>query len=245
MTKTETAYGTLIVGELEDLFLESIARVEKYRVEKQLSTLTWALTGGSTPKAFYRYCVENKAIPNTLIEATRWYTSDERHVPLSSDESNFGNADRLLLRPLGIPEERKFPWPTDHEPKEAAHLFNGFWNNKRSSFSCFDICFLGMGDDCHTASIFPHSPLLREPVKENFADVEVPGKGHRLTITPYGLTRCGMVVIMVTGEAKAVPLRNVLEGVSNPEERPSQYLKNLKEKVLWLVDPAAAGKLQT
>jgi 6-phosphogluconolactonase len=104
----------------------------------------------------------------------------------------------------------------------------------------FDLCFLGMGADCHTASLFPGSPLLSDSVEESFAAVEPSGKGWRLTITPLGLRRCGRVVVIVTGEGKAAAVREVFHGSENTQVCPIQALKDLPDKVIWLMDPSAA-----
>lgn len=243
--KTErTPYGTLEIGEQEELFGRAVELAEERLAKNDIPKPSWAMAGGATPKAFFRYCQENDAIPKPFVEHGTWYTSDERMVPTSSDESNFGNLDRLLLKPYGILEENKYPWPTDMAPHEAARVFNELWNKVRGPAECFDVCFLGMGDDCHTASIFPHSPLLARPVEANFASVEVPSKGSRLTITPHGLSKCGIIIVMAMGESKAVPLASVFNGISQPDLRPAQILNHYSDRVHWLVDTAAGAKLR-
>jgi 6-phosphogluconolactonase len=243
MKKTDTIYGTLLVGSKDEIFDEAVAVADRRRQEKGLAEVTWALTGGSTPADFYRFCVAGRKIPGELLEATRWFTSDERMVPLESEESNFGNAARLLLDPLAVPAEKRFPWPVDREPVEAARLFNEIWISRFSGARCFDLCFLGMGDDCHTASIFPGSPWIAEPGDGFFAQVEVPGKGPRLTITRTGLGKCGTIVVMVTGRKKAGPLREVFGELHDPELRPIQLLRDHAERTVWLVDHDAASEL--
>lgn len=242
MKKLDTEYGTLCIGGKETIFGEAVALANNHRREHDLNEMTWALTGGSTPAEFYRYCVEKRKLSPELVERTRWFTSDERMVALDSTESNFGNAGRLLLDPLQVPAENRFPWPVDHEPEDAAHLFNGIWSTHFSDFHCFDLCFLGMGDDCHTASIFPHSRLIADRGKDFFAHIEVPGKGHRLTVTQRGLEKCGLIVVMVTGQKKAMPLKMVFDDLYDPQERPIQLLRNHAERTVWLVDEEA-GKL--
>lgn len=243
MKTTTTEYGTLCIGGKEEIFDEAVALADRHRKENELIELTWALTGGSTPAAFYRYCVEHGKIPQDLVDATCWFTSDERMVPLTSDESNFGNAARMLLDPLKVEDEKRFPWPVDRDALEAARLFNDIWNSRFTNFRCFDLCFLGMGDDCHTASIFPGSPLIADKGKEFFTHVEVPGQGLRLTITQTGLEKCGAIVVIVTGKNKAVPLSMVFDDLYNSELRPIQLLRNHSDRTVWLVDEEAASEL--
>ncbi len=243
MNTQNTPYGTLIIGGREDLFRKAIELAEENRSANKIPRPSWAMAGGSTPKAFFAYCKDNDAIPKPFIEHGTWYTSDERMVPVDNDESNFGNLDRLLLRHYDIKEEDKYPWPTGSAPAEAAKVFNELWNKQRGPAECFDICFLGIGDDCHTASLFPHSPLISNPVNTHFAAVDVPGKGPRLTVTPHGLSRCGIIVVMVMGEGKKLPLISIFEGISQPDLRPAQILSHYKDKVYWLVDTAAGSRL--
>ncbi len=243
MKKKKTEYGMLCVGSEEQLFNEAVAIADRERTKAAGEEFTWALTGGSTPAAFYRHCVSKKAISPELAAAALWFTSDERMVPLESEESNFGNAARMLLDPLAIPAERRIPWPVDHEPEQAAVVFNDLWRSRFSDQRCFDLCFLGMGDDCHTASIFPRSPLIGGGPDEFFAHVDVPGKGPRLTVTRAGLAKCGAIVVMVTGAKKATPLSLVFQELYDPELRPVQLLREHSDRVTWLVDDAAAAEL--
>ena len=103
-----------------------------------------------------------------------------------------------------------------------------------------------MGDDCHTASIFPGSPLLEEDLDSGsiFTSVEVPGKGMRLTITPYGLTKCDRIIAFITGAGKAEALQKVFADTpTDYNDTPIRLLGRSKEKVTWLLDDTAAGKL--
>jgi 6-phosphogluconolactonase len=91
--------------------------------------------------------------------------------------------------------------------------------------------------------LFPGTPLLRDDGGLLFGAQEVPGKGWRLTITPTGLRACGLVVVMALGAGKAEALQRVLRGPSDPINVPSQILKTCAERVVWLVDEAAAARL--
>lgn len=242
--KLKTPYGQLHILTEEAIFKYTVDVFEK-TVAAQKRPISIALTGGSTPKAFYQWITRNRALSESLLESIYWFTSDERCVPLSSDESNFGNADRLLLTPIRIPSKNRFPWPVELPPTLAADTFSKAWNKQFSPDMGFDICLLGMGDDCHTASLFPHSPLLGSSIRNSFAAVEVPGKGWRLTITESGLDRCGTILVTTLGSGKADALKSVLEGPFDIHKVPSQMHKNHAHKTTWLVDSAAAAKLST
>jgi len=240
MKEFNSKLGRFFVGEKNDIFLQTVEIIERVGREQQ-GEITIGLTGGSTPKAFYPWAVQNKALSGDLLQRAVWMTSDERCVPLASEESNFGNAERLLLEPLAVAGELRRPWAVDREPVEAAKLYNLWWNDRHGAESCFDVCFLGMGDDCHTASLFPGSSLVGAEIPDNFAAVDVPGKGWRLTITESGLSRCANIVITVTGEGKASAMQQVMEQPLQPRERPVQLLQKFSDKVTWLADEAAVA----
>lgn len=236
----DTRNGTLVIGARDRLFERAAELMEQAGREKRVFSI--ALTGGSTPKAFYRWAVEGDHVPGIARTRAVWTVSDERMVPLESGESNFGNADRMLLTPLGVEARNKFPWPVEVDAHSAVVVFNRKWTDRFGGETGFDLCFLGMGDDGHTASIFPGSPLLEWDAEENFTCVDVPDKGWRLTITATGLSRCRMIVVMVTGKGKAAVLREVMEG-GGSEEYPVQILSRFRERTIWLADEEAAGEL--
>lgn len=228
----------MILSENE-IFEETVKHIEAAVAEGDSQTI--GLTGGSTPKRFYSWAGENDPFSEATLQRAVWFTSDERMVSLEDGESNFGEADRRMLAPLKVAEDRKFPWPVNLDPHSAASAQNMRWNERYGPGRCFDLCLLGMGDDGHTASIFPKSPMLGVDFPDNFTCVEVPGKGWRLTITRAGFHRCRRILMTVAGANKAGILREVLEG---PDGRyPAQLLKDHAESTTWLVDHAAAAQL--
>lgn len=243
MMKTlPSGYGTVCVGTPEELFAE-LARLGTAAWQAAApGTFGWALTGGSTPKAWYRWAVASRALPAALPASTRWFVGDERHVPLASDESNFGNATRLLLDPLAVPASQRHPWPVDLEPAAAASTFAETCAAVCGPGRGFDLCVLGLGDDAHTASLFPGSPLLDTAGEALFAAVAVPGKGWRLTLTPAGLAACGRIVVHATGPAKAAAIRRVFAGDEPASAVPAKVLRPLAARTTWLLDPAAVAE---
>lgn len=241
MQKKPFLYGKIYSGSSEDLFLKTVDLITQsaQQVQKENNkTLKIGLTGGSTPKNFYQWIVSRNALQKPLLDHLIWSVSDERPVPLEDGESNFGNADRLLLKPLNVAVSAKFPWPTKQEPQQAAEQFNQTWRQELDADNCFDICFLGMGDDAHTASLFPGNTLIGSGVTDYFAAVETAQKGWRLTITEAGLERCGQIIVTVIGENKRETLQAIFEEPYNPQCRPIQILRNYASKVIWLVDEA-------
>lgn len=202
-----------------------------------------ALSGGSTPKAFFGWAVASGALSPEVLSRVEWHVSDERCVPLDSPDSNFGNAARLLLDPLGVPAERRFPWPVDLPPREAASAYERFWRVAGRDHA-YDLCVLGLGDDSHVASLWPGCPLLASDGGARFAATEWPGRGWRLTLTPTGLSLCRQVVVLVNGSSKAAALRAVCrEPAEDLPCHPGQVLRRQARSVSWLADADAASGL--
>ena len=236
----QTPYGRVLILNLEAIFEQIVQAIEAICNEKQ-GNITIGLTGGSTPKAFYQWVAQNRVFKTDYLDRIVWMTSDERFVPWTSEDSNFGNADRLMLEPIGVIEENKRPWSIGKNPETAAKEYCDYFHEGE----CFDLCILGMGDDCHIASLFPGSALIGDNLARSFEAVDVPNKGMRLTITPKGLSHCGKILMVVTGYNKAVALKQVLEGPYNENVQPAQLNQLWPEKVTWLTDHAAAGQLYT
>ncbi len=237
-----TEFGTVHVGATEELFGE-LARLGTAAWRAAAGTrFSWALTGGSTPKAWYRWAVARRALPAELLAATEWFVSDERCVPATSDESNFGNAARLLLDPLDVAKDRRHPWPVELAPALAAEAFAAASDAVCGAGRGFSLCLLGLGDDAHTASLFPGSPLLATDSTARFAAVEVPDRGWRLTLTPAGLAACERIVVHATGAAKAAAVRRIFGGDEPVSAVPAKVLRAAAERTTWLLDEAAAAE---
>lgn len=235
----QTKVGAVQILEREALFAE-FARLIGALAE-ELPGASIAMTGGSTPKAFYQWAVGNNVFVADALGELCWTVSDERLVPEGSTESNWGNLRRGLLEPLVGTSSSWLPWNTALPADEAAADYTARWQQRFGADASYDLCVLGMGDDCHTASLFPGCPLLENDGNASFAATHWPGRGGRLTITPTGLMRCRQVVLLVTGAAKAKALREVVREPLEPLSRPAQVLAALAQRVTWLVDTEAAS----
>lgn len=243
MIEKQTDYGRLLIGEKMALFAEAVRLATEHHAASDSANFTWAFTGGSTPQAWYEWAASIDAIPAEVLANTHFTVSDERCVPLTSDESNFGNAERKLLAPKGVAVDHRHPWVVDYEPEAAAEAYRQTMLLLNAPGKAYDVCFLGMGDDAHTASFFPGSTLLENDGGQLYAAVNTPQKGWRLTITPTGLQACGLIVVMTLGAGKAAALKRVLESDDALLDAPSKILKTCADRVVWLVDPAAASEL--
>lgn len=245
MKSVQSPYGEVYVGPKTSLY-EVFTQLIKKTVASTNYPPGVALSGGSSPKAYFKWLAEHTDLLPELKQDIVFTVSDERYVPAESDESNYGNALRLFFETMGVDVDNRFPWDTGRSPEDAADWYGKLWELSFGPDSTYDLCMLGMGDDCHTASLFPGSPLLMGDWSRgaNFAAVDVPEKGMRLTITPRGLSRCGKIVIMVTGSSKADALHRVFhEGPHTITEVPISLLCQFSERVIWLIDDEAASRL--
>lgn len=238
MREFETNLGRLKVASREALF-EILAREVDRVASRAEASVSMAFSGGSTPLAWYDWAVQAERFSPKSLRHVIWTTSDERYVPLDDPESNFGNAIRHFLQPLGIGSDKYLPWPVDLDPEPGALTFQSQWANRFGLDRAFDLCLLGLGDDCHTASLFPGSPLLNGVEKSLFSAVEVPEKGWRYTVTPRGLGRCGEVIVLALGSGKQEALRAILTEHTDPSQRPAQVLGQTRDTVTFLCDAEA------
>ena len=204
-----------------------------------------ALAGGSTPKSLYQLLVSD-AYKNR-IDWTRifFFFGDERNVLPTDEESNFRMANENLLKPLQISEENIFRWQT--ESKNAAENYEQtikeFFDLSESEFPRFDLILLGMGDDGHTASLFPFTEALTETSRiavENWVEKL---NTNRLTFTFPTINNASNIIFLVSGASKAEVLRDVLEGEFIGEKLPSQNVKPINGELFWLIDTNSARLL--
>ncbi len=243
MREYETTLGRLKVAAREELFEILAGEVDGVAKGAEAS-VSMAFSGGSTPLAWYDWAVGEERFSAKTLRHVIWTTSDERYVPLEDPESNFGNAIRHFLQPLGIGNDKYLPWPVDLDPEPGALTFQSQWANRFGPERAFDLCLLGLGEDCHTASLFPGSPLFHDDDESLFGAVEVPGKGWRYTVTPRGLGHCGKILVLALGSGKQEALRAILSERADPQRRPAQVLGQTRESVTFLCDPEAVAQTE-
>ena len=204
-----------------------------------------ALNGGSTPTRLFQL------LASDYREKVDWtkthvFWGDERIVPTDSPENSYAQARDLFLRHVSIPEVNVHRVNTELDPAEAAkdyaHTLSQFAQPPLGLMR-FDLVYLGMGEDGHTASLFPGSPVdATETVIPVTADYQ--GRpAQRVTLTPLVINHAHMLAFMATGEKKATTLAQVLSGRYNPELYPAQRIDPKEGRIIWLVDEDAASKL--
>lgn len=199
------------------------------------------LSGGSTPKLMFAKLAAMLADKPLPLDKIYFFFGDERMVSVTSEESNFRMANELLLKPLGINETHIFRFQTELEPEAAAAEYSAAVRAHfgiESGIPSFDLVFLGLGTDGHTASLFPGTEALDEQDKIAAA-VYVPNfDAYRLTLTFPALNAAAAVAFLVTGGDKHDVLQKVWKGDSG---LPAEKI-NPAGGLVWFVDKAAAGQ---
>lgn len=205
-----------------------------------------ALSGGSTPKRMGELLGTEP-----LIERVPWanleiFWGDERWVPLADPESNAGEAMRGYLDKAPIPPDRIHPFATEGiAPDESAAAMERTLRDLQpgSAVPQFDLILLGMGDDGHTASLFPGTAAIHETGRLVVSHHVDKLDATRLTFTPPLINAALKVAFLVGGEGKAEMLAKVLEGPIDVDALPAQAIRPANGHLTWLVDEAAASRL--
>ncbi|MEW6281234.1 MAG: 6-phosphogluconolactonase [Candidatus Eremiobacterota bacterium] len=194
-----------------------------------------ALSGGTTPKRLY----QKMAGADLPWGRLHLFWGDERCVAPDHPDSNYRMVREALLDHVSVPEGQVHRWLAERSPEEAARLYNEVLTREFGlEWPEFDLIWLGMGDDGHTASLFPDSPALAREDEAAVANYVEKLQSHRLTLTFPALNRGREVVFLVTGASKAAVLPHVLGEGGYPASRVFGT-----RSTLFLMDPAAAAEL--
>jgi len=241
----------IIVEDLEmlsrkaaDLFVEQTVAVLKTR-----PFFSMALSGGSTPESLYSLFASDPGIKAKIAwEKVHIFWGDERHVPPDHPQSNFRMANRTMLAGLPLPRGNIHRvMAEDADADRAARRYeqeiSRFFQVQAGQFPCFDLIWLGMGVDGHTASLFPQSAALTENKRLVVANWVEQFQSHRISMTLPVLNHAKCLIFLVSGAAKAETLKQVLESDSRAPQFPAQLIQPLHGKLYWIIDRAAAKYL--
>jgi len=217
----------------------------------QRGRFTFVLTGGSSPKQTYERLAVRAVDPAIDWSRTYLFVGDERFVPYDDERSNYGMARRELIEPAGIAGDRVFPMPTDRAtPADGARAYaqtlQQFFDMPGGGpMPVFDLVLLGLGDDGHCASLFPHAPALQ--VNDTSVTWSPPGTlpppVDRVTLTYPALNAARQVLFIVPGANKAEAVRDIWQNDAPPIERPAAGVRPQSGRLTWLVDKDAARLL--
>lgn len=206
---------------------------------------TLVLSGGNTPAPVYALWAEERK--TTLPwEKVYIFFGDERHVPPDHPESNYRMAHDSLLSRVPIPQSNVFRVKAENPAERAAEDYEaairGFFRLQKGEWPRFDLILLGMGDDGHTASLFPGTPALGETSRLVVANPVVKFQTERITMTLPVLNHAAEVLFMVAGETKAPVMAEIFRNHAH-DLYPSQRVHPENGRLLWIADQAAAQLL--
>jgi 6-phosphogluconolactonase len=211
-----------------------------------------ALSGGSTPRGLYSRLASQPyglALPWDDIHI---FWVDERSVPPEHPESNYRLAFQYLLARMPVPLENihriKAELGTQAAANDYEDVVRGFFHlpaeaSEGGELGTFDLVYLGMGEDGHTASLFPGTPALQEKKRWVAANHVERLDSWRITLTAPAINQARQVVFLVTGDTKRMRVREVLQGPNQPDELPAQLIQPAIGELIWLVDDQAGSFL--
>lgn len=204
-----------------------------------------AISGGSTPKLLFS-ALASKYADSSLWQKTHFWWTDERMVAPFDPESNFGTAQKLLFSKIALPEKNIHRIKGESDPLqeaenysqkiiEALKIVNGW--------PAFDLILLGMGDDGHTASIFPNQTELL--ISDRLCEMAYHPVTNqvRITLTGSVINNAALICFVVTGAGKAERLSEIFSKDENSKQLPAALIKPVNSELVWFLDKDAAGFL--
>ena len=207
---------------------------------------TAALSGGSTPRPMYELLATPAYAVQVDWSRVHVFWGDERCVSPDDPQSNYRLAKETLLSKVPIPDGNIHRMRGELPPTEAA---DDYEQQLRDFFGPdhpprFDLNLLGMGENGHTASLFPHTHALQETSRWVVANYVSELDAWRLTLTAPVINLSETVVFLVSGEKKAQTLWQVLRGPHDAAALPAQMVRPATGNLIWMVDSPAAFMLQ-
>lgn len=200
-----------------------------------------ALTGGRSPVMLYKTLASEPYRNSIPWNQTNVFWGDERAVPFDDDQNNAKMGFDTLLNHVAVPAEQIYRINSEISPDKAAEAYE---NQLKGHFSgaepSFDLILLGMGEDGHTASIFPESDLVHEQESWVSTGYNAEQGTYRISFTAPLINKAKHIFFGVFGRGKANTLRDVLEGEYNPELLPAQLIQPEHGEISWYLDEEAA-----
>ena len=208
-----------------------------------------ALSGGTTPETLYRALTSPAFADRFDWSRTTFFFSDERGVPPDDPRSNYALANNTLFAPLKIAHSQVYRMAGEsRDPQAAAHEYEQQMrratNTSPSSSPTLDLVLLGLGEDGHTASLFPGSPALRDNQSLIAVTQSPKDPPTRLTMTLGAINRANVILFLVAGTGKAGVVRAILDPKTEAERQlPASLVAPEVGRLIWLLDRAAAAEL--
>jgi len=242
----------IIIADSLQQFFELAAdqfRNSTLQAVKKRSLALVVFSGGSTPSGLFQILAKPPYVELIPWQFIHFFWADERCVPPDHPESNYGQAKKMLLDLVPVPDEHIHTIDGSLDPQIAAEQYQKTilkFAAKGQPIPRFDWVLLGMGNDGHTASLFPGSSLatneqdLIRPVQANYEN----RPAMRVTMTECLLNQGREILFLLKGLPKAEIVRRVLQGASDPSLYPAQRIQPVAGNVTWLMDKEAACLLK-
>ncbi|TZF98954.1 6-phosphogluconolactonase (plasmid) [Chryseobacterium panacisoli] len=215
-----------------DLSKKSIQKHDRFVV---------ALSGGSSPKAIFKLLATQKYAEQIEWNKVYFFWVDERWVPLHDDKSNFRMTDEALLSQVPVDKNHIFPmYAEGRTAEDYAKTYEEQIRSVIGNEGVFDFILLGMGDDGHTASLFPGEEVLNEKERWVSAYYLKPQEMFRITLTAPVINNAENILVIAFGESKKHALNEVLNGEYNPSLYPLQLIEK-KDGYHFFTDEKAKG----
>lgn len=228
-----------VIKGLADYFIQTVNTA----IEKN-GECTVVLSGGNSPKKLHELLASPLYSQQTDWSKIYFFFGDERYVPFTDKDNNGLMAKQTLFEPLHIDDSKIFYINTSLSPEFAASDYalrlHSHFNTKPVRF---DLLLLGLGDNAHTASLFPHTPVLNEKKELMSAVYLKDQQTYRITMTAPLINAASNIVFLVYGKAKADAVYNVLRGERSIENYPAQLIEPKEGSMYWFLDEDAAEYL--
>ena len=239
-----TTTDVRLIGNVEDL-AGRVAREVALVLDSSVNhhgSASIVLAGGRTPRGVYQRIASSHR-NDVPWDHVHFYWGDERHVPHDDGRSNYRMACESLLEALPVRREHVHPMATGVVPERAAEEYE---RTLRSRFAAdwptFDLVLLGVGEDGHTASLFPGSEAVGEFRRWVIATTAPVEPRDRLTLTVPAITHARSIFVLATGAAKADALRRGLSGRPDPRW-PVSLISTTRGRLVWWLDADAAASV--
>jgi 6-phosphogluconolactonase len=229
-----------VIEGLAGFFVQIVKKAIKEKGECSV-----VLSGGNSPGKLYELLSTQEYARQIDWDKIYFFFGDERHVPFTDPANNGAMAKKKLFQPLMIADANIYYINTALAPDEAAEKYSkrilAYFKNDPVQF---DLVLLGLGDNGHTASLFPHTPVLHEKkALVKAVHVEDPAS-DRITMTSALINEAHAIAFLVYGEEKSHAVHEILEGKADPDTFPAQLIIPEEGEVHWFLDEKAASGIK-
>jgi 6-phosphogluconolactonase len=232
------------VSELSQYAARSFIEIANKSIQERGRFLV-ALSGGSTPMRLFELLGDQ--FQNEVDwSCVYFFWGDERCVPVDDAGNSYGQTKKVLFDKITIPSENIHRILSELEPDSASREYArtlAIFSEPPLAWPRLDLALLGMGDDGHTASLFPNSPVEMDSPTQTVTANYQDRPANRVTLTPKVLNSSRTVIFLVVGKSKAETLCKVLRGKYIPSELPAQRIAPKDGNLIWLIDEEAGSLL--